>query len=238
MNERKRLRWFRNKQERSFLFVAGIFLWYVLCYYVIMKTILMAILAVLSVALAGVLGYQKLTQPELVPTVVSQPAVNQPVATTSDETAGWKTYRNEGYGFEVEYPGNWHVYPLIFQEIDIIGFSNLSEEEVKAKQESGDFTNARSLTIKIINKQIDSWLQEQQRLSDALGIENFSKEKITIGENEGYKISGAVEGKRGFSKALFTKEKVYLVETLFPKKCIFEECEIFNQMLSTFKFIK
>lgn len=30
--------------------------------------------------------------------------------TEADETIGWKTYRNEEYGFEVRYPENWFVY--------------------------------------------------------------------------------------------------------------------------------
>jgi len=42
-----------------------------------MKTILIVILAVLSVALVGVLGYQKLVQSEAIPTVVNQPITNQ-----------------------------------------------------------------------------------------------------------------------------------------------------------------
>jgi len=50
-----------------------------LCYYVVMKTILIAILAVLSVSLAGVLGYQKLAQPEKVPIAINQPVVNKPI---------------------------------------------------------------------------------------------------------------------------------------------------------------
>jgi len=199
------------------------------------KTILIAILAVLSVSLAGFLGYQKLTQPAVSQSVINQPVVNQPITTISDETAGWQTYKNEQYGFEIKYPGDWHVYPPVLQGMDIVGFSNLSEEEAQAKQESGDVTNTYSLTVKIINGQIDDWLKAQQEFSGAI---DFLKEKIIIGENEGYKISGTLEDKKGFSKVFFTREKVYLIETLFPEKCRYEECEIFNQILSTFRFIK
>jgi len=196
-----------------------------------MKAILITILAVLVVALAGVFGYQKLNQPETTPVVVDQ---NQQI---QDETAGWQTYGNEQYGFEMKYPENWYVYPSINSGIGIVGFSNLSEGELETKQESGDIENVYSFTVKIIDEQVDNWLQRQQRLSEAMGID-FFKEKIDIGENEGYKISSTVEDKRGFAKVLFTKEKVYLVETLFPEECRYEECEIFNQMLSTFKFMK
>ncbi len=50
-----------------------------------MKTILIAILAVLCVALAGFLGYQKLTQPETTPIVVNQLTTSQPSASCVKE---------------------------------------------------------------------------------------------------------------------------------------------------------
>jgi len=65
------------------------------------KTILVIVFAVLLVALVGALAYQKLTQPEATPVAVDQ---NQQI---QDETAGWNTYKNEQYGFEVEYPSKY-----------------------------------------------------------------------------------------------------------------------------------
>ncbi len=69
-----------------------------------MQKILIIVLVVAVVALSGVMVYQKLNQPEIIPVVV-----NQPVATTSDETAGWKIYTNSNSGFSVNYPDNWII---------------------------------------------------------------------------------------------------------------------------------
>ena len=72
-----------------------------------MKTILVVVFAVLSVALVGVFGYQKLTQPETAPVVVDQ---NQQI---QDETAGWNTYTNEQYGFELKLPSYFSVPEIV-----------------------------------------------------------------------------------------------------------------------------
>ena len=37
------------------------------------------------------------------------PEVKVSEKTITDETANWKTYRNEEYGFEVKYPSNWQL---------------------------------------------------------------------------------------------------------------------------------
>ncbi|MFH0739762.1 MAG: hypothetical protein V1819_01850 [bacterium] len=73
------------------------------------KTILIAILAVLSMVLVGVSAYQRSNQPaEPMPIVI-----NHPVVQNQDETAGWKTYKNEQYGFELKLPSYFGVAELV-----------------------------------------------------------------------------------------------------------------------------
>lgn len=69
--------------------------------------LLIGILVMASV-LSGALYFDKLKLP--------QPAVNSPIVTTPtpqsvpvDETANWKTYVNDRYGFSFEYPSIWVV---------------------------------------------------------------------------------------------------------------------------------
>jgi len=44
-----------------------------------------------------------------------------------DETADWKTYRNEEYRFEIKYPMDWYMYPDTHSGQVI--FSNFSKDE-------------------------------------------------------------------------------------------------------------
>lgn len=66
------------------------------------------IIAVLVIAVIGGGIYLVLSQQQQPaappPAVTEEPKVQEP---TTDETADWKVYRNEKYGFEVRYPGEW-----------------------------------------------------------------------------------------------------------------------------------
>jgi len=67
------------------------------------------------VVLIGVVGYfafvkksepvaQQTTPP---PTTTQTPTPQQPSPTPINETASWKTYKNDTYSFEVKYPSDW-----------------------------------------------------------------------------------------------------------------------------------
>jgi len=73
--------------------------------------------------------YQKITEPVTSPIDISSEPVSTPTPTV-DETANWKTYRNEEYGFEFEYPGDWTLQeisnpdlPYIVHKIILQGIS-------------------------------------------------------------------------------------------------------------------
>jgi len=66
--------------------------------------IILIIIGVLVVA-GGLYYYQTQTEPDII-----QPSPTpSPQPTTQDETADWKTYRNDEYGFEFKYPGEYEM---------------------------------------------------------------------------------------------------------------------------------
>lgn len=74
------------------------------------QTIFIVLAAIILIG--GALWYAK-TQKDVVKPVATQakPADNQDMTPISPDASGWKTYRNEVYGFEVKYPGRWSVKP-------------------------------------------------------------------------------------------------------------------------------
>lgn len=67
---------------------------------------IIAVLILAAVVGGGILGYQYLLAPR---EEVSTPTTEEPEEITEDETASWKTYRNEEYDFEVKYPAEWEA---------------------------------------------------------------------------------------------------------------------------------
>lgn len=89
------------------------------------KAVVSVIIVVIMAALLGAVGYFIFKNPLPVaqePTP-SPPIQNQATPSTptssADETANWKKYRNEKYGFEVKYPPGWHVNSE-FPDVEIV----------------------------------------------------------------------------------------------------------------------
>jgi len=69
----------------------------------ISTTLSILLIALLAVIVGGTLVYKYYLVPEEKPSAGEVPGEPQ------DETADWKTYRSEKYGFEVKYPPDWKV---------------------------------------------------------------------------------------------------------------------------------
>lgn len=96
------------------------------------------LIVVVVLVLGGIGGYLLGTKVSLtpMPTIVPKAINNYPLATTSDETAGWKTYTNTKYSYSVKYPANFEVKE---QESDIFLFQSSFESTDNKEKTWEDF---------------------------------------------------------------------------------------------------
>ena len=227
-----------------------------------MKTILIAVLAGLAVALAGVLGYQKLTQSELIsalpktsPIVVSQPVVNQLVVkqpegnqsaiTTSDETTEWKTYRNEQYGFEMQYPNDWTkktAYDVPYGYVTFAKYDPSQEKRVGFEDEETE--PAYVISVSVFHNLKGVSLRDYV-LQGGGGF--ISEKDFTYTEIAGQqaikieaRIAGGTQSGPNATIIVAYKEKFYTLNYsgFAHSETHYKFIDIYNQMLSTFKFTK
>jgi hypothetical protein len=133
-----------------------------------------------------------------------------PQISNPDQFSDWKTYTNTEYGFELKYPNNWSNNPGPINDVFLFG---------------PDEPNDRQFKVQVSTK---------SNLDQI--IENKTKEcsKATIDGGEAYRCEGA-----GTSYIYFEikhLDKYYFISWLGPDFA--KNSSIFDQILSTFKFIK
>ena len=137
-----------------------------------------------------------------------------------DETSDWKTYRDEGYGFEVRFPDSWIIEFLEDSRIFLL-------------------TNTDGAEIEICLDCYDSG-------PDTWG--SFDNRPITIGNREGISVffrmppttrnlDVRIEAQLDTPPHLFSQFSRIII-SFNPAKEVETEYKIFESILSTFKFIE
>ena len=191
------------------------------------------LIAIVLVAVGGYFLWQQVQRP---PPKADQPRAEETQQQMQSELAGWKTYRNEEVGFEVKYPrverfeikkqgadiyllktgAQWPVNPASLQgvcKVSVFGFENKSRVS------------------------LDEWYKEIVRESG--GSSDISQTKTSINNFETLLVKG---GEITLVDSAYISKPDQSVVASLNMICgddfRIEGEKVFNQILSTFKFIK
>lgn len=201
------------------------------------SAIIVAVIAGLIVA-GIVAGYQYVwlpkqqeLNPQKLPSAEEKATLTPetPTPTPKDETADWKTYKNEEYAYEIKYPKDWFIYTQ--SPLDV--FIQPTKEEPGSIP--GPHADAFELKVKPVASNLTLLQAIQWRLDEIkkAGID-FTQENAKIGGNNGLKIKTVCEGVGCGVPEWFIINSSYLYH--FNSNLGYSN--IFDKMLSTFKFIE
>jgi len=166
-----------------------------------------------------------------------------PEKVVKDETLNWKTYRNEEYGFEIKYPTNWSVKKEGLGSVVSEFVTKQIEPLAQIKFVSSE-DPAKTVSIIISNNSkgysLEAWIRIYQETSPVGPSFLGQVDEFTIDENKG--IKGWFGCCMTYKQTVFLTKgnKTYQIEGGIRdlKTGTYNYEEVFNQMLSTFRFLE
>ena len=202
--------------------------------------IIIAILAIAGIAYGAYVYFIPATSQNQSQQQTAEPAkqTNNQVANQADPYAGWKTYTNTQYGFELRYPGEWHLYKV--PDDRLIYIQNFLKP---VEATSGIGGKGCQLSIMSWPEQryssISDWVAKQ-KINFGGALKNTTQKDVSVGSIKGLEVTffGDFIGTGRPSIVLFDRGTLYEI-TKGIQDVEQNSCEVvFNQMLSTFKFTK
>jgi len=176
-----------------------------------------------------------------------------------DETANWKTYRSEEYGFEFKYPSNWE--PDIHFGVEKSYFGGGPDFLLKFPTEDSNKSPNASIAFSVKNiasfsgdweKQAKTWFKYFLILKGPEKINFKGREALTgqicqpdiTGKNCQGEFSGGRTGQRNISDSLFTTSpdgkwlfQIFL-QRFEPSDKETYLMDVYKKFLDSFKFIE
>jgi len=193
-----------------------------------MNKTLIVILFVVIVIAGGYFAWQY--WPKTQPVVDSQQ--NQ---TPVDGTVNWKTYRSEQYGFVMKYPQEWTFqeeqkgdsYEILFRDPTNKG-SVLYPNGITA---------VRISTESVSSNSVEEWFSQHFKVGPNRPKELIPKySNLNIGQIPAIKFVDPISIGGCEETVVLIKDAVLFIWYRYPATCSYS-AEIFDQVLSTFKFL-
>ncbi|MFH1938461.1 MAG: PsbP-related protein [Patescibacteria group bacterium] len=195
--------------------------------------VLITVLVIAVIGGAGYVAYQYFSpEPE---SESESESAQLPVSSdqeSTDPTTNWQTYTNEEYGFELKYPLSWQI--------------KQTGDDFKLNNKEKDYNLEMGLIIPIsisigndtYNSSIDKYLTNDQ-------IKKILKDNtVLIGGKEAYIVQGVTPPVCHDFRIIFANDKVFNINNNACGIKVVNQDDgdyvdkIFNQILSTFKFIE